>query len=117
MLPDGSVLRARYAGQPTRDLFIQRLSDGREKVTVISNSLLKIWNLNKLSGLLGVFNCQGAGTWPLKQGGLEKPIAAPTFPPISDNMCPVSIEFLEEVAGKNWNSDCAAHAFNSGNLT
>ncbi|KAF3968714.1 hypothetical protein CMV_007425 [Castanea mollissima] len=27
-------------------------------------SMLKIWNLNKLSGVIGVFNCQGAGSWP-----------------------------------------------------
>lgn len=83
----------------------------------MSNSRLKIWNLNKLTGLLGVFNCQGAGAWPLKQGGLEKPISALTFPPISDNMCPLNIEFLEEVTGKNWNGACAVHAFNSGYLT
>ncbi|OWM90545.1 hypothetical protein CDL15_Pgr014848 [Punica granatum] len=77
VLPDGSVLRAKYAG---------------------------------------VFNCQGAGPWPLKQGGLQKPITTLTFPPISTNLRPVHVEFLEEVAGENWNGDCAVYAFNSGSL-
>ncbi|KAL9266268.1 putative galactinol--sucrose galactosyltransferase 2, partial [Drosera capensis] len=58
VLPDGSILRARYAGRPTRDcLFKDPVMDGE--------SLLKIWNLNKLVGVVGVFNCQGAGNWPL----------------------------------------------------
>ncbi|KAB2053570.1 hypothetical protein ES319_A12G196100v1 [Gossypium barbadense] len=60
VLPDGSVLRAKHAGRPTRDcLFRDPVMDGK--------SLLKIWNLNKLSGVVGVFNCQGAGSWPLKR--------------------------------------------------
>ncbi|KAL0341618.1 UNVERIFIED_CONTAM: putative galactinol--sucrose galactosyltransferase 2 [Sesamum calycinum] len=53
VLPDGSILRARYSGRPTRDcLFIDPVMDGK--------SLLKIWNLNKLTGVVGVFNCQGS---------------------------------------------------------
>ncbi|PKI65360.1 hypothetical protein CRG98_014242, partial [Punica granatum] len=58
----------------------------------------------------------GAGPWPLKQGGLQKPITTLTFPPISTNLRPVHVEFLEEVAGENWNGDCAVYAFNSGSL-
>uniref|UniRef100_A0A0R0JIG4 galactinol--sucrose galactosyltransferase n=1 Tax=Glycine max TaxID=3847 RepID=A0A0R0JIG4_SOYBN len=55
VLPDGSVLRARYAGHPTRDcLFEDPVMDGK--------SLLKICNLNVLTGVVGVFNCQGAGS-------------------------------------------------------
>uniref|UniRef100_A0A0E0E914 galactinol--sucrose galactosyltransferase n=1 Tax=Oryza meridionalis TaxID=40149 RepID=A0A0E0E914_9ORYZ len=54
VLPDGSVLRARLPGRPTRDcLFSDPARDGE--------SLLKIWNLNKCGGVVGVFNCQGAG--------------------------------------------------------
>ncbi|CAN4102562.1 unnamed protein product [Withania somnifera] len=44
VLPDGSILRAKLPGRPTRDCF-----------------LLKIWNLNDFNGVVGVFNCQGAG--------------------------------------------------------
>ncbi|KAG7025001.1 putative galactinol--sucrose galactosyltransferase 1 [Cucurbita argyrosperma subsp. argyrosperma] len=54
VLPDGSVLRAKLPGRPTKDcLFTDPARDGK--------SLLKIWNLNDHSGVLGVFNCQGAG--------------------------------------------------------
>ncbi|EMS68043.1 putative galactinol--sucrose galactosyltransferase 2 [Triticum urartu] len=41
-------------GRPTRDcLFSDPARDGA--------SLLKIWNMNKCAGVVGVFNCQGAG--------------------------------------------------------
>lgn len=54
VLPDGSVLRAQLPGRPTRDcLFVDPARDGI--------SLLKIWNVNKCTGVVGVFNCQGAG--------------------------------------------------------
>ncbi|CAD6220638.1 unnamed protein product [Miscanthus lutarioriparius] len=54
VLPDGSVLRAQLHGRPTRDcLFSDPARDGA--------SLLKIWNVNKCGGVVGVFNCQGAG--------------------------------------------------------
>ncbi|XP_037404532.1 probable galactinol--sucrose galactosyltransferase 2 [Triticum dicoccoides] len=54
VLPDGSVLRAQLPGRPTRDcLFSDPARDGA--------SLLKIWNMNKCAGVVGVFNCQGAG--------------------------------------------------------
>lgn len=54
VLPDGSVLRAQLPGRPTRDcLFTDPARDAA--------SLLKIWNLNKCGGVVGVFNCQGAG--------------------------------------------------------
>ncbi|KAJ6805385.1 stachyose synthase [Iris pallida] len=56
-LPDGTTLRcARYA-LPTRDcLFEDPLHDGK--------TILKIWNLNKYTGVLGAFNCQGGGWCP-----------------------------------------------------
>ncbi|PWA45249.1 raffinose synthase family protein [Artemisia annua] len=53
VLPDGSVLRARLPGRPTKDcLFADPTRDGA--------SLLKIWNMNKYTGVIGVYNCQGA---------------------------------------------------------
>lgn len=54
VLPDGSILRAKFPGRPMRDcLFFDPARDGK--------SLLKIWNLNDFNGVVGVFNCQGAG--------------------------------------------------------
>ncbi|TXG50815.1 hypothetical protein EZV62_023339 [Acer yangbiense] len=107
VLSDGSILRARYAGRPTRDcLFKDPVMDGK--------SLLKIWNLNKLSGVIGVFNCQGAGSWPLKE--IAEHIS-PTPSTISGHVRPIDVEFLEEVAGENWHGECAVYAFYSGILS
>ncbi|KAL8037479.1 hypothetical protein ABFX02_11G042600 [Erythranthe guttata] len=53
VLPDGTILRALLPGRPTKDcLFSDPARDGV--------SLLKIWNMNKHTGVLGVYNCQGA---------------------------------------------------------
>ncbi|KAF7819543.1 putative galactinol--sucrose galactosyltransferase 5 [Senna tora] len=54
VLPDGSILRCHHYALPTRDcLFADPLHDGK--------TMLKIWNLNKFTGVIGVFNCQGGG--------------------------------------------------------
>ncbi|KAG5230221.1 galactinol--sucrose galactosyltransferase [Salix suchowensis] len=57
VLPDGSILRCQYHALPARDcLFEDPLHDGK--------TMLKIWNLNKYTGVLGIFNCQGGGWCP-----------------------------------------------------
>ncbi|KAK0608181.1 hypothetical protein LWI29_026847 [Acer saccharum] len=57
VLPDGTILRCQHYALPTRDcLFENPLFDGK--------TLLKIWNLNKFVGVIGAFNCQGAGWYP-----------------------------------------------------
>ncbi|THF97073.1 probable galactinol--sucrose galactosyltransferase 5 [Camellia sinensis] len=54
VLPDGSILRCDYYALPTRDcLFHDPLHNGK--------TMLKIWNFNKFTGVLGAFNCQGGG--------------------------------------------------------
>ncbi|XP_058087594.1 galactinol--sucrose galactosyltransferase-like [Magnolia sinica] len=54
VLPDGTILRCDFYALPTRDcLFEDPLLDGK--------TMLKIWNLNKYTGVLGAFNCQGGG--------------------------------------------------------
>ncbi len=51
VLPDGGVLRARLPGRPTRDcLFLDVLRD--------RSSLLKVWNGNAVTTVVGVFNLQ-----------------------------------------------------------
>ncbi|TYJ42469.1 hypothetical protein E1A91_A03G092300v1, partial [Gossypium mustelinum] len=108
VLPDGSILRARYAGQPTRDcLFNDPVTDGK--------SLLKIWNLNKLSGVIGVFNCQRAGIWPPIKGSIYMP-APGSGTPISGIVSAGDVDALEEVAGENWRGHCAVYACLSGSL-
>ncbi|KAL5725482.1 galactinol--sucrose galactosyltransferase [Ranunculus cassubicifolius] len=57
VLPDGSILRCEYHALPTRDcLFEDPLHDGK--------TMLKIWNINKHTGVIGAFNCQGGGWSP-----------------------------------------------------
>ncbi|TYG90829.1 hypothetical protein ES288_A12G213900v1 [Gossypium darwinii] len=71
VLPDGSVLRAKHAGRPTRDcLFRDPVMDGKSTPLVISG-----------------------------------------------NVSPCDVEFIEDVAGENWNGDFAVYAFNSGSLS
>ncbi|KAL8041854.1 hypothetical protein ABFX02_09G011200 [Erythranthe guttata] len=106
VLADGSILRARYAGRPTRDcLFIDPVMDGK--------SLLKIWNLNKLTGVVGVFNCQGAGTWLMKQA---QESTQKSNIPLSGGVGPTDVEYLDEIAGETWTEECALYAFNKGSL-
>lgn len=75
---------------------------------------MKIWNLNKLTGVIGAFNCQGAGSWPMKEApesSLNSTFAAVQ---ITGRVSPLDVEFLEEIAGETWNADCAIYAFNKG---
>ncbi|XLU60033.1 hypothetical protein S245_019242 [Arachis hypogaea] len=59
VFPDGTVPRCIHFPLPTRDcLFKNPLFDHK--------TLLKIWNLNKFGGVIGAFNCQGAG-WDPKE--------------------------------------------------
>ncbi|XP_018730644.2 probable galactinol--sucrose galactosyltransferase 2 isoform X2 [Eucalyptus grandis] len=105
VLPDGSVLRAKYPGRPSRDcLFIDPVMDGK--------SLLKIWNMNNCTGVLGIFNCQGAGSWPCT----DKKVIEDAASEISASVSPSDVEFLEEVTGGSWTGDCAIFSFKTGSV-
>lgn len=57
--PDGTIPKCQHFALPTRDcLFKNPLFD--------SKTVLKIWNFNKYGGVVGAFNCQGAG-WDPKE--------------------------------------------------
>ncbi|XP_018676391.2 stachyose synthase [Musa acuminata AAA Group] len=59
VFPDGTIPRCQHHARPTRDcLFKNPLFDEK--------TILKIWNLNKFGGVVGAFNCQGAG-WDPKE--------------------------------------------------
>uniref|UniRef100_A0A0D6QUR8 galactinol--sucrose galactosyltransferase n=1 Tax=Araucaria cunninghamii TaxID=56994 RepID=A0A0D6QUR8_ARACU len=105
VLPDGFVLRARLPGRPTRDcLFTDPTRDGK--------SLLKIWNMNKYTGVLGVFNCQGAAWSPLD----KKNVFHNTNPDeISGCIRADDVHLLQEAAESSWNGDCAVYS-HSGEL-
>lgn len=77
----------------------------------LRNSLLKIWNHNKCTGILGIFNCQGAGTWPCLKVP-STPSSEVTY--LTGHVSPGDVEYLEEVAGDNWTGDCAVYSYHDG---
>ncbi|XP_078180752.1 putative galactinol--sucrose galactosyltransferase 2 isoform X2 [Carex rostrata] len=106
VLSDGSVLRAQLPGRPTRDsLFSDPARDGK--------SLLKIWNVNKCSGVVGVFNCQGAG-WcrVIKKTRIHD--SAPAT--ITGSVRIEDVDSIAQLAGPGWNGEAIIYAFKSGEL-
>lgn len=83
VLPDGSILRCDYYALPTRDcIFEDPLHDGK--------TMLKIWNLNKYTGVIGAFNCQGGG-WSREE---RKNICASAFSrTVTSTMNPKDVEW------------------------
>lgn len=61
-----------------------------------------------------MFNCQGAGNWPLMEVAENEDSSTSRKLTITGSFCPNDVEFLEDVAGENWDGDCAVYAFNSG---
>ncbi|KAG8385956.1 hypothetical protein BUALT_Bualt03G0099100 [Buddleja alternifolia] len=100
VLPDGSILRAKLPGRPTRDcLFTDPARDGK--------SLLKIWNLNDHNGVLGVFNCQGAAWCKIGKKNLihdEKPCT------ITGIIRAKDVDYLPRVASDGWNGDAVVYS-------
>ncbi|POO02880.1 Glycosyl hydrolase [Trema orientale] len=95
VLPDGSILRARLPGRPTRDcLFSDPARDGK--------SPLKIWNLNEFSGVVGAFNCQGAGWCKVGKKNLIHDEHPGT---ITGVIRAKDVDYLHKVADHKWSGD------------
>ncbi|RHN79116.1 putative galactinol--sucrose galactosyltransferase, Alpha-galactosidase [Medicago truncatula] len=106
VLPDGSVLRAQLPARPTLDsLFVDPARDG--------TSLLKIWNLNKCCGVVGVFNCQGAGWCKIEK---KNRIHCETPGTLSGSICTSDVDLIAQVAGADWNGDAIVYAYRSGDI-
>lgn len=106
VLPDGSILRAKLPGRPTRDcLFSDPARDGK--------SLLKIWNLNDRNGVVGVFNCQGAGWCKIGKKNLIHDEQPGT---ITGIIRARDVEYLPRVAGDGWNGDAVVYSHLNGDL-
>lgn len=106
VLPDGSILRAKLPGRPTKDcLFTDPARDGK--------SLLKIWNLNDLSGVVGVFNCQGAGWCKVGKKNLihnENPDT------ITGVIRAKDVSYLWKIAGDSWTGDAVIFSHLAGEV-
>ncbi|XP_023515741.1 probable galactinol--sucrose galactosyltransferase 6 isoform X1 [Cucurbita pepo subsp. pepo] len=107
VLPDGSVLRARLPGRPTRDcLFSDPARDGV--------SLLKIWNLNKFTGVVGIYNCQGAA-WNSRER--KNTFHDTNSDALTGYVKGRDVHAISEVAAdSDWNGDCAFYRHLSGEL-
>lgn len=106
VLPDGSILRAKLPGRPTRDcLFTDPARDGK--------SLLKIWNMNDFSGVMGVFNCQGAGWCKVGKKNLihdEQPGTVTGVIRADD------VDYLPKVAGDDWTGNVILYSHLAGEV-
>nr|CAB3497751.1 unnamed protein product [Digitaria exilis]CAB3504028.1 unnamed protein product [Digitaria exilis] len=106
VLPDGSVLRAQLPGRPTRDcLFADPARDGA--------TLLKIWNVNKCSGVVGVFNCQGAG-WCRVTKKTRVHDAAPGT--LTGTIRAEDVDAIADIAGPGWDGEVVVYTHRSGEL-
>ncbi|KAL8095405.1 putative galactinol--sucrose galactosyltransferase 2 isoform X2 [Apium graveolens] len=107
VLPDGSVLRAQLPAKPTRDcLFVDPTRDG--------TSLLKIWNMNKCTGVVGVFNCQGAGWDKVTKKTL---IHDPSPGALTTSVTATDVDAIAQVSGSSWNGETVVYAQKSGEVT
>ncbi|KAK3038057.1 hypothetical protein RJ639_032036 [Escallonia herrerae] len=107
VLPDGSVLRARLPGRPTKDcLFSDPARDGI--------SLLKIWNMNKYTGVLGVYNCQGAAWSSIERKNTFHKTGSDS---LTGFVRGSDVHFIADVAlDPDWKGDCAVYSHRSGQL-
>ncbi|GMH04552.1 hypothetical protein Nepgr_006392 [Nepenthes gracilis] len=108
VLPDGSVLRARLPGRPTKDcLFNDPSRDGV--------SLLKIWNMNKYTGVLGVYNCQGAAWNSMERKNTFHQTGTEA---LTGTVRGCDVHLIAEAAAnpESWGGDCAVYRHQSGEL-
>ncbi|KAJ8768234.1 hypothetical protein K2173_021174 [Erythroxylum novogranatense] len=107
VLPDGSILRPLLPGRPTRDsLFNDPARDGV--------SLLKIWNMNKFTGVLGVYNCQGAA-WNTSEKRMTSHETETEA--ITGAVRGRDVHLISEAAtDRNWSGNCAVYGHRTGEL-
>ncbi|OMO57745.1 Raffinose synthase [Corchorus olitorius] len=107
VLPDGSILRARLPGRPTRDcLFTDPARDGV--------SLLKIWNMNKFTGVLGVYNCQGAA-W--NSAARKNTFHQTKTESLTGHVKGRDVHLIAEASvDPDWTGDCAVYSHRTGEL-
>ncbi|TQE07544.1 hypothetical protein C1H46_006864 [Malus baccata] len=106
VLPDGSVLRAKLPSRPIRDCLF---ADPARDMT----SLLKIWNVKNLSGVVGVFNCQGVGWCKI-----EKKTRIHDYSPgtLNGSVRAADVDAIAQVAGADWNGEIVVYAHKSGEV-
>lgn len=67
--------------------------------------------MNKCSGVIGVFNCQGAG-WCKDT---KKTRIHDTSPgTLTGSVCAVDVDSIAQVAGADWNGETVVYSYRSG---
>ena len=69
--------------------------------------------MNKCSGVVGVFNCQGAGWCKLEKKTRVHDAAPGT---LTSSVRADDVDQIAHVAGSNWKGDVVVYAYKSGNL-
>ncbi|KAA8535152.1 hypothetical protein F0562_030155 [Nyssa sinensis] len=107
VLPDGSILRPLLPGRPTKDcLFSDPARDGV--------SLLKIWNMNKYTGVLGVYNCQGAAWNSIERKNTFHQTVSEA---LTGYIRGRDVHLIADVAmDPDWTGDCAVYCHRNGEL-
>lgn len=106
VLPDGSILRAKLPGRPTKDcLFSDPARDGK--------SLLKIWNMNDYSGVIGVFNCQGAAWCKVGKRNLVHDEQPGT---VTGIVRACDVNYISRVADAGWTGDAVVYSHLGGEV-
>jgi raffinose synthase len=112
VLPDGTVLRARLPGRPTKDcLFADPARDG-----VI---LLKIWNMNRFTGVLGVYNCQGTAWSSAEKKNVFHNAGGAGAGALICGVKGRDMHLIAEAAtdgGVGWSGDCTVYLHAAGDL-
>jgi len=107
VLPDGSILRARFPGRPTKDcLFTDPARDGV--------SLLKIWNMNKYTGVIGVYNCQGAAWSHVEKKNVFHQTGTEAL--CGEIKCSDVHLISEASTDADWKGDCVVYRYSNGDL-
>ena len=76
-------------------------------------SLLKVWNVNKCAGVVGVFNCQGAGWCKVAKKTRIHDSSPGT---LSGSIQATDVDSIAQLAGPDWNGETIVYAYRSGNL-
>lgn len=80
---------------------------------IVYCSLLKVWNVNKCSGIVGVFNCQGAGWCKITK---KTRIHDESPGTLTASVRVTDVENMAQIAGAGWNGDAIVYAHRSGIL-
>lgn len=79
----------------------------------LGGSLMKIWNMNDFTGVVGVFNCQGA-SWC--RTNIRNLIHDQQPQSISTTVGAADVEYLQSIAESGWNGDCIMYLHRGGKL-